>query len=85
MRTDDDESPDSFNGVYTEKNFVHVNQTVEKTAVDLFSEPIQDGNCSDIYFNDPLEKFNLLFIKNSWQGREDDILILPTPKKFLMN
>jgi hypothetical protein len=64
--TDDDENVPNITNVYTEKNFVHVNQTVEKTAVDLFSEPIQEGNCSDIYFNEPLDQFNLLFIKNSW-------------------
>ena len=32
--TDDDENIPNITNVYTEKNFVHVNQTVEKTAVD---------------------------------------------------
>ena len=77
--TDDDENPEDFKGVYTEKNFVNINQTVEKSVIDLFSKPLPEGNCSDLYFNEPLEDFNLLFVKNSWLVKNNDILTLPSP------
>lgn len=67
LQTDDDEEIPAVNGgIFTEKNFTNLSQIVEKSVVDLFSEPVKDGNSSDIYFNEPLQDFNMLFIKNSW-------------------
>ena len=78
LLTDDNDEACQLRGIFTETNFTHVNQQVQKSVVDLFGEGENDANSSNIYFTGSLEKMNVLFFNNSWTYAHEDVLKLPS-------
>ena len=71
-------------GLQTETTFTNLDQDVQKSELDLFGTILKNQKINvDLYFIEPLEKFNLPMIKYSWLNQDyDDILKLPVPESL---
>ena len=68
-------------GLHSEASFTHVDQPVQKAAIDMFGVHRQKSQViSDINFIGQLHNFNFPLIKNSWKDASTDYLKLPMPQ-----